>query len=432
MEAPQKPATEGALLRQLGILSVRDLNREVTREGTREGLLAQKRVLIRCDFNVPLDGDVITEDSRIRGALPTIEFCRKADARVILCSHLGRPKGKKNPKYSLEPVARKLAELLACDVLLPDDCIGDAAIHLIANQRPGQVVLLENLRFHPEEEENSEDFARKLSELCDYYVDDAFGCVHRAHASVSALPKLMPGRAAGLLLEREIEYLSKLTQSPESPYVAILGGAKVSDKIEVIESLLPIVDVLVIGGAMAYTFLAAQGVELGKSLVERDHIQLAKHLLSRCEERGVLVLLPSDHVVVQEVKADAAHRIVKNGEFGENDIAVDIGPATIEAYTGLLAGANAKSKGAPRTILWNGPMGIFEMDAFAAGTMAVAKAVAQTAAISVVGGGDSVAAVKKAGVTPLISHVSTGGGASLEFISGKPMPGISALRGGRR
>ena len=432
MEATQKPGTEGALLRQLGILSVRDLNREITRDGTREGLLAQKRVLIRCDFNVPLDGDVITDDSRIRGAIATIEFCRKADARVILCSHLGRPKGKKNPKYSLEPVARKLAELLACDVLLPDDCIGDAAIHLIANQRPGQVVLLENLRFHPEEEENSEDFARKLADLCDYYVDDAFGCVHRAHASVSALPKIMPGRAAGLLLEREIEYLSKLTQSPESPYVAILGGAKVSDKIDVIESLLPIVDVLIIGGAMAYTFLAAQGVELGKSLVERDHIQLAKHLLSRCEERGVLVLLPSDLVVVQEVKPDAAWRVAKNGEFGEDDIAVDIGPATIEAYTSLLAGSHPQAKGPPRTILWNGPMGIFEMDAFAAGTMAVAKAVAQTAAISVVGGGDSVAAVKKAGVTPLISHVSTGGGASLEFISGKPMPGISALRGGRR
>ena len=432
MDSQQKTPETGALLRQLGILSVRDLNREQTREGTRDNLLAQQRVLIRCDFNVPLDGDVITDDSRIRGALPTIEFCRKADARVILCSHLGRPKGKKNPKYSLEPVARKLAELLGCDVLLPDDCIGDAAIHLIQNQRPGQVVLLENLRFHPEEEENSEDFARKLADLCDAYVDDAFGCVHRAHASVSALPRLMPARAAGLLLEREIEYLSKLIQSPESPYVAILGGAKVSDKIEVIESLLPIVNVLMIGGAMAYTFLTAQGFDMGKSLVERDHVQLAKHLLTRCEERGVLVLLPSDHVVVQEIAADAPSKVLRNGEFGPDDIAVDIGPQTIEAYSGLLAGSNPKSKGAPRTILWNGPMGIFEMDAFAAGTMAVAKAVAQTAATSVVGGGDSVAAVKKAGVTPLISHVSTGGGASLEFISGKPMPGIAALRGGRR
>lgn len=426
-------ATDGALLRQLGILSVRDLNREIVRDQPpRDGLLAQKRVLIRCDFNVPLDGDVITDDSRIRGSLPTIEFCRKADARVILCSHLGRPKGKKNPKYSLEPVARKLAELLSCEVLLPDDCMGDAAIHLIANQRPGQLVLLENLRFHPEEEENSEDFARKLADLCDVYVDDAFGCVHRAHASVSALPRLMPARAAGLLLEREIEYLSKLTQSPESPYVAILGGAKVSDKIEVIEALVAIVDTLVIGGAMAYTFLAAQGLEMGKSLVERDHLQLAKHLLTRCEERGVLVLLPEDHVVVKEIAADARSRVVDNGGLAADDIAVDIGPATIQTFTGLLAGSHPKAKGAPRTILWNGPMGIFEMDAFAAGTMAIAKAVAQTAATSVVGGGDSVAAVKKAGVTPLISHVSTGGGASLEFISGKPMPGIAALRGGRR
>lgn len=437
METTQKAGEPGAMLRALGILSVRDLNREAAvgrdqgrEQPAREGLLAQKRVLIRCDFNVPLDGDVITDDSRIRGAIPTIEFCRKADARVILCSHLGRPKGKKNAKYSLEPVARKLAELLACDVLLPDDCIGDAAIHLIANQRPGQIVLLENLRFHPEEEENSEDFARKLADLCDVYVDDAFGCVHRAHASVSALPRLMPTRAAGLLLEREIEYLSKLVQSPESPYVAILGGAKVSDKIEVIESLLPIVDVLVIGGAMAYTFLTAQGHDMGKSLVERDHVPLAKHLLQRCEERGVTVLLPQDHVVVKEIAADAPSRIVDNGHFAADDIAVDIGPATITAYCDLLAGNHPK--GAPRTILWNGPMGIFEMDAFAAGTMAIAKAVAQTAATSVVGGGDSVAAVKKAGVTPLISHVSTGGGASLEFISGKPMPGIAALRGGRR
>lgn len=409
----------GALLKHLGILSVRDLH------------LANKRVLLRCDFNVPLDADgMITDDSRLRATLPTIEFIRAQECRLILCSHLGRPKGKKTPKYSLEPVGRWLAEQLGCDVLMPDDCIGDAAIHLVANQRPGQVVLLENLRFHAGEEENSEEFSRKLADLCDIYVNDAFGAVHRAHASVAALPKLMPLRGAGLLLEKEMEYLTRLMTNPEAPYVAMLGGAKVSDKIEVIETLIPLVHALVIGGAMAYTFLAAQGIEVGKSLVEKDHLQLARHLLHRCEERGLPVYLPVDHVVVKEIKADADLRIARNGELEADDIAVDIGPETIELFCEVLAGR--KGQATPRTILWNGPMGIFEMDRYAAGTMAIAKAVAQTTATSVVGGGDSVAAVRKAGVTPLISHVSTGGGASLEFLSGKPMPGITALRGARR
>jgi phosphoglycerate kinase len=417
----QKPDAkpEGALLKHLGILSVRDLN------------LANKRVLVRCDFNVPLDADgVITDDSRLRATLPTIQFIRAQECRLILCSHLGRPKGKKSPKDSLEPVGRWLAEQLGCDVMMPDDCVGDAAIHLVANQRPGQVVLLENLRFHAGEEENSEEFARKLMDLCDVYVNDAFGAVHRAHASVAALPKLMPLRGAGLLLEREIEYLTKLMTNPEAPYVALLGGAKVSDKIEVIESLIPLVHGLIIGGAMAYTFLEAQGHGVGKSRVEKDHLQLARHLLQRCEEKGLPVHLPLDHVVVKEVKPDAEFRVVRNDEFEADDIAVDIGPATIELFSDVLAGR--KGSATPRTILWNGPMGIFEMDRFATGTMAIAKAVAQTTATSVVGGGDSVSAVRKAGVTPLISHVSTGGGASLEFLSGKPMPGITALRGARR
>lgn len=410
----------GTILKSQGILGVRDVH------------MANKRVLLRADFNVPMDeAGTITDDARIRATLPTIELIRKAEARLILCSHLGRPKGKKSPKYSLEPVGRRLAELLQCEVLVPDDCVGDAAIHLIANQRANQVILLENLRYDNGEESNSEDFARKLADLCDVYVCDAFGCVHRAHASVSALPRLVPARAAGLLLEREIEVLTRLTTNPEAPYVALLGGAKVSDKIEVIESLLPLVHGLVIGGAMAYTFLAAQGIALGKSLVEKDHVGLAKHLLGRCEEKGTPVFLPVDHAVVQEIKPDATVEYKANGELGETDIAVDIGPQTIALYTDLLAGRNALLA-APRTVLWNGPMGIFEIDAFAAGTMAVARAVAQSTATSVVGGGDSVAAVQKAGVTPMISHISTGGGASLEFLSGQPMPGIAALRGGRR
>ncbi|MBM4344796.1 MAG: phosphoglycerate kinase [Deltaproteobacteria bacterium] len=411
----------GTILKSQGILSVRDLH------------LPNKRVLLRADFNVPLDESLsITDDSRIRATLPTIEFIRKADARLILCSHLGRPKGKKAPKYSLEPVGRRLAELLQCEVLVPDDCVGDAAIHLIANQRSNQVILLENLRYHAGEEENSEELARKLADLCDVFVCDAFGCVHRAHASVSALPRLVPARGAGLLLEREIEVLTRLTTAPEGPYVALLGGAKVSDKIEVIESLLPLVNGLVIGGAMAYTFLAAQGLDMGKSLVERDHVGLAKHLLGRCAEKNLPVFLPVDHTVVTEIKADAVAVTKANGALGADDIAVDIGPQTIALFTDVLGGRSSQLAGAPRTVLWNGPMGIFEMDAFAAGTMAVARAVAQSTATSVVGGGDSVAAVQKAGVTPMISHISTGGGASLEFLSGQPMPGIAALRGGRR
>ncbi len=411
----------GTILKSQGILSVRDLH------------LPNKRVLLRADFNVPLDESLsITDDSRLRATLPTIEMLRKAEARVIVCSHLGRPKGKKAPKYSLEPAGRRLAELLSCEVLVPDDCVGDAAIHLVANQRSNQIILLENLRYHGGEEENSEDFARKLADLCDVFVCDAFGCVHRAHASVSALPRLVPVRAAGLLLEREIEVLTRLTTAPEAPYVALLGGAKVSNKIEVIESLLPLVHGLVIGGAMAYTFLAAQGLDMGKSLVEKDHVGLAKHLLGRCAEKNIPVFLPVDHTVVQEVKADAAAATKVNGELGPDDIAVDIGPKTIALFTDVLGGRSTLLNGAPRTVLWNGPMGIFEMDAFAAGTMAVARAVAQSTATSVVGGGDSVAAVQKAGVTPMISHISTGGGASLEFLAGQPMPGIAALRGGRR
>lgn len=406
-------------LESLNIRSVRDLE------------LANRRVFVRCDFNVPLaDDSRITDETRIEAALPTIRYIREQQGRPVLASHLGRPKGKRSAALSLEPVAARLAELLECDVLLPDDTVGDAAGHLIANQRPNQVVLLENLRFHPGEKADDEDFARRLSELVDVYVNDAFGALHRAHASVHALPKMMPERAAGLLIEREVGALSRLLAGVQRPYVAILGGAKVSDKVEIIEKLLDVVDSIVIGGAMAYTFLTAQGHDMGASLVERERLKLASSLLERCRKRGVEVHLPTDHVVVDEIGPGAASRVRANGEVAAGEIAVDLGPETVAAYTALLAGDGDGA--APRTILWNGPMGIFELDAFATGTTAVARAVAHTAAFSVVGGGDSVAAIDKAGVKPLVSHVSTGGGASLEYLSGKALPGLGALRGGRR
>ena len=412
--------TSSGILDEYNIRSVRELELEA------------KRVLVRVDFNVPLDGTGgIRDDARIRAALPTLQLIRDAGGRVIACSHLGRPKGKRTPEFSLEPVATRLAELMDCDVLLPDDCIGDAAAHLVANQRPGQIILLENLRFHPGEEENSEDFARKLAELCDVYVNDAFGTLHRANASVSALPRLVPDRAAGLLVERELAYLGRLMSGGESPYFAILGGAKISDKIEVIERLIAVVDGLVIGGAMACTFLAAQGFEMGKSKVEADRLVLARHLLARCENRGVKVFLPTDHVVVRSLDDDSPSRVAHNGEIASDEMAVDIGPETAARFAAVLTGGDPDSA-APRTVLWNGPMGLFETDRFAVGTNIIAKAIAQSAATSVVGGGDSAAAVRKAGVAPLISHISTGGGATLEFLGGKTMPGLAALRGGRR
>jgi phosphoglycerate kinase len=403
------------------IRSVRDLQ------------LANKRVFIRVDFNVPLDDDgQVSDDARIVAALPTIALVQEAGGRVILASHLGRPKGKVVAKYSIEPVGRRLAELLGQDVMVPDDCIGNAAEHLVANQRPGQIVLLENLRFHAGETENSEDFARRLSELCDVYVCDAFGALHREHASVSALPRIVPDRAAGLLVEREIAFLSKLTSGAEAPYVAILGGAKISDKIEVIEQLLGVVDGLIIGGAMANTFLAAQGHAMGKSLVEADKLQLARHLLARCEERKIRVWLPVDHVVAGKASEGAATAVVAVGEVGDAQMALDIGPQTSERFAKVLDGSVDAAWSTPRTLFWNGPMGLFELDAFAAGTMALARAVARAPAVSVIGGGDSAAAARKAGVMSMITHISTGGGASLEFLGGHLLPGLVALRGGRR
>ncbi|MCB9740194.1 MAG: phosphoglycerate kinase [Deltaproteobacteria bacterium] len=395
--------------------------------------LTNKRVLVRVDFNVPLDAaGHVADDARIVAALPTIRAIQAAGGRVILASHLGRPKGKVDPKFSLEPVAGRLAELLDQEVLLPDDCVGDAAEHLVANQRAGQIVLLENLRFHASETANSEDFARRLAELCDVFVSDAFGAMHREHASVAALPRIIPDRAAGLLVEREIAFLSKLTGGAETPYVAILGGAKISDKIEVLERLLGVVDGLIIGGAMANTFLAAQGHAMGKSLVETDKAQLARHLLARCEERGIRVWLPVDHVVAGEASADAATEVVPVGAVGEAQMALDIGPETVELFSAVLDGSAGEGWTAPKTLFWNGPMGLFEIEPFAAGTMALARAVARAPATSVIGGGDSAAAARKAGVTSMISHISTGGGASLEFLGGRMLPGLVALRGGRR
>ncbi|MCO4762132.1 MAG: phosphoglycerate kinase [Myxococcales bacterium] len=411
----------GVTLESLNIRSVRELE------------LNNRKVLLRCDFNTPLDDDgEVADDSRIAAVLPTIAFIQEQGGRVICCSHLGRPKGTRAPQFSLEPVARRLAELTGQDVLLPDDCIGDAAEHLIATQRSNQIVLLENLRFKAGEKANSEDLARKLSDLCDVYVNDAFGALHREHASVSALPKMMMDRAAGLLIERELAFLGELASGAPSPYIAIVGGAKITGKIEVLETLLDAVQGLIIGGAMANTFLAAQGHDMGGSLVEKDRIPLARHLLKRFADKGVPVWLPVDMICVTDISSDADRQVRPVGDLRPNQKAVDIGPETIELFNSILDGSAEDGPGSPRTVFWNGPMGVFEIDAFAKGTLSVARALARSSATSIIGGGDSGAAAKKAGVSSMITHVSTGGGASLEFLGGSVLPGLTALRGGRR
>ena len=389
----------------MSYLSVRDLD------------LKGKRVFIRVDFNVPLEKDsqgkmVITSDKRIKASLPTIQYALDKGAGLVLASHLGRPKGKPNPEMSLKPVAARLAELLGRPVKMAPDCVGPGVEAMLPV--PGEVLLLENLRFHPEEEKNHPEFARTLAALCDVYVNDAFGSAHRAHASTEGMIPFVRQVAAGLLMEQELKYLGMATSHPERPCVAILGGAKVSDKIEVIENLGRIVDKLLIGGAMAYTFLKAQNRPTGKSLVEADKVDLAKKLLA---ELGPKLLLPVDHIVVSEIQPGAAHDAVQTIPDGK--IAVDIGPQTVEAYSRILAGA--------KTIIWNGPMGIFEKPPFDRGTVAIARAVASAGATSVVGGGDSEKAVKAAGVSGKITHVSTGGGASLEFLAGIQLPGVAAL-----
>jgi len=392
-------------------LSIRDLD------------LARQRVFIRVDFNVPLKAGVVGDDTRISASLPTIRYALDRGGTAVLASHLGRPKGKPVPEMSLRPVADRLADLIERPVLFATDCVGGEARDAVAQAHGadgGKLVLLENLRFHPEEEKNDAGFAQQLAALADRYVDDAFGAAHRAHASVEGMTHYVKRAAAGLLMEQALKYLSHALESPERPFVAILGGAKVSDKIDVIQNMLARVDRLIIGGAMAYTFFKARGVPIGRSLVEDDKLEEARQIESSAKTRGVQLELPVDHVVTDRIETGTAHEVlpIPSDAIGER-MGVDIGPATIKAYEAAIADA--------KTVVWNGPMGVFEIEAFAAGTNAVARAVAAVRGTTIIGGGDSIAAVKKAGIADRITHISTGGGASLEFLGGRTLPGVAAL-----
>jgi len=385
--------------------------------------LKDKRILVRVDFNVPLDENLnVTDDKRIVESLPTIKKIIADGGKAILMSHLGRPKGKVNPKYSLAPAAKKLSELLGKEVKLASDCIGEEVKALVNNMKIGDIVLLENLRFHEEEEKNDPAFAKQLSELGDVYVNDAFGSAHRAHASTEGVTKFITVSVAGYLMEKELNYLGRAVGNPERPYCAILGGAKISGKIDVINNLLDKVDTLIIGGGMAYTFYKAQGWEIGTSLLEAEKVDLAKELLKKVKTKKLQFLLPVDVVVAAEFKNDSPQEVVKVSEMPADKMGLDIGPETIKLFSEAIRNS--------KTIVWNGPMGVFEFDNFAKGTNTIAEVLAEVTAkgaTTVIGGGDSAAAIAKAGLEKQVSHVSTGGGASLEFLEGKVLPGVEAL-----
>jgi phosphoglycerate kinase len=396
-------------------LSIRDLD------------LSGKRVFIRVDFNVPLDGGNVSEDTRIRATIPTLKLAIERGGRLVLASHLGRPKGKPDPKYGLKPVAARLQELLGKPVSFASDCVGADAESKSKALKNGDVLLLENVRYHAEEEKNDPEFAKQLSALCDdLFVCDAFGSAHRAHASVVGITKFVKQSAAGLLMEKELAYLGKAISNPDRPFVAVLGGAKVSDKIEVVQNLMKLADAMLIGGAMAYTFLKSQGKPVGKSLVESDKLDLARNLLQEAKSRNFRLLLPVDHVLAESPDSTST-KTTSIDDTPEGWMGLDIGPKTVAEF--------AKEISAARTIVWNGPLGMFEKPAFAQGTLGIAKVVAAASgngATTIIGGGDSVAAVEQAGVASQISHISTGGGASLEFLAGDTLPGVAALTDKRR
>lgn len=380
--------------------------------------VAGKRVLVRCDFNVPLQNGAITNDKRIKESLPTIQYLRDHGARILLCSHLGRPKNGVDPDFSLAPVAKRLSELLGCEVRMAKDVVGEDAKAISKALGDGEIALLENVRFHKEETKNDPAFSKSLAELAEIYVNDAFGSAHRAHASTAGVADYLPA-VCGYLIQKEIEVMGKALNDPKRPFVAILGGAKVSDKIGVIDNLIEKVDTLIIGGGMAYTFLKANGGEIGDSLCEQDKVELARQLMDKADDHGVTVLLPQDTVVASAFSEDAESKVVDSLSIPDGWQGLDIGPKSTETFAQAILKAG--------TVVWNGPMGVFEMEKYAAGTCAVAQAVADSKAVSIIGGGDSAAAVEKLGFGPRMTHISTGGGASLEFLEGLELPGISCL-----